>query len=166
MVDLSWLTPELAIGGAFAPDDVESLVREHQIGAVIDLRAEARDDGRALADHGIALLHLPTRDLAAITQPMLAVGIAFAAFHLDARARVLIHCQHGIGRSPLLALCVLVARGLGPLAALELAKQRRACVSPAPQQYEAWAAWLVARGIEAPAFERFCAIAYGEPPRS
>lgn len=160
MLDLTWLTSDLAIGSAFAADDVEALAREHRVAAVIDLRAEARDDAATLARHAIALLHLPTADLSAITPAFLGVGVEFAAFHLEASARVLIHCQHGIGRSALLALCVLVARGYAPLAALELAKQRRACVSPSPQQYEAWAAWLLERGLEPPAFEAFCAIAY------
>jgi protein-tyrosine phosphatase len=73
---------------------------------------------------------------------------------------VLIHCQHGIGRSALLALCVLVDCGHEPLAALELAKSRRAKVSPSPAQYEAWATWLRGREIAPPSFDAFAAIAY------
>ncbi len=59
---------------------------------------------------------------------------------------MLIHCQHGIGRSALLALCVLVDQGWQPLDALTHAKDRRAQVSPSRSQYEGWAAWLRARG--------------------
>jgi predicted protein tyrosine phosphatase len=53
-----------------------------------------------------------------------------------------VHCEHGIGRSALLALCVLVSLGEEPLAALERAKSARPCVSPSPEQLEAFAAWV------------------------
>jgi protein-tyrosine phosphatase len=160
MVDLSWVTPEIAVGGCFARADIAALAREHQIRGVVDLRAEACDPELELDSHGIQLLHLPTFDHAAVSRPMLRAGVSFARRHLDAGDRVLLHCQHGIGRSGLLALCVLVDRGYSPILALELAKQNRPKVSPSPQQYEAWVGWLTERGIEAPDFLAFAQIAY------
>lgn len=160
MIDLSWITPALAVGGCFAREVSESLAREHGIRAVVDLRAEDRDEEALLRRHGIELLHLPTVDHCAVAPRMLRDGVAFATRHLDGGGRVLIHCQHGIGRSALLALCVLVERGHAPLAALELAKTKRARVSPSPAQYEAWAAWLRERGEAVPDFDTFAAIAY------
>jgi hypothetical protein len=159
-LDLSWITPELAIGGCFPIECAAELVREHRIAAVVDLREEARDDEVLLSRHGLELLHLPTPDVHAVTLAMLDDGVAFVVRHLDAGRRVLVHCQHGIGRSALLGLCVLVARGHAPLAALGLAKDRRAQISPSPDQFEGWAAWLRARGVEVPAFDAFAAIAY------
>jgi protein-tyrosine phosphatase len=97
---------------------------------------------------------------------MLEDGVAFACRHLDRGERVLIHCEHGIGRSATLALCVLVQTGMEPLEALELAKTRRALISPSPAQFGCWTAWLakVAQerraGWEPPSFEAFKAIAY------
>lgn len=97
---------------------------------------------------------------------MLRDGVAFASRHLDRGERVLIHCEHGIGRSATLALCVLVSREMEPLAALELAKSRRSLVSPSPAQYEAWAKWLRdwkgAHQVDwdIPPFDAFKAIAY------
>ena len=44
-------------------------------------------------------------------------------------------------RSALLALCVLVARGEEPLAAMERVKRARGVVSPSPAQLEAFAAF-------------------------
>lgn len=160
MIDFSWITPALAIGGCFAIDACEELAREYLIRGVIDLREEACDDEVELRRHGIELLHLPTRDHAAVAPEMLREGVAFSARHLDAGARVLIHCQHGIGRSGLLALCVLVDRGYSPLDALELAKTRRPKVSPSAAQYEAWSRWLGERAISPPTFDEFAAIAY------
>jgi protein-tyrosine phosphatase len=160
MIDLSWITPELAVSGRFASDVSAVLAREHRIRAVIDVRAEDCDEESVLRELGIELLHLPTLDHCAIAPEMLRDGVAFAIRHLDAGHRVLIHCEHGIGRSALLALCVLVERGLTPVQAVELAKSRRSKVSPSPAQYEAWARWLVERGVEPPTFDAFAAIAY------
>lgn len=164
--NLSWVTEALAIGGSFPPDRAAQLAERLRIRAVVDLRSEACDDRRALARLGVAFLHLPTPDHGAVAPAMLDAGVAFAARHLDRGARVLLHCEHGIGRSATLGLAVLVSRGVAPLAALELAKTRRALVSPSPAQYAAWAAWLTrwkaARRAAwpVPDFDGFRAIAY------
>lgn len=168
MLDLSWITDGLAIGGSIPPTHIAELARE-RVSAIVDLRGEARDDERLLARHQIELLHLPTIDFAPVSPRMLERGVGFVTARLCDGRRVLVHCARGIGRSALLVLCVLVERGLAPLDALALAKQRRGCVSPSPAQYEAWAAWLAARRDErgapwaVPTFEEFKAIAYRPP---
>jgi predicted protein tyrosine phosphatase len=159
-LNLSWITTDLAVGGSFPCDLVERLAREQRIGAIVDLREEACDDVSTLRAYDIAFLHLPTADHAAVSDLMLRKGVAFVGAHLDASHRVLVHCEHGIGRSALLALCVLVDRGLQPLAALDLAKTRRALVSPSPAQLEAWSMWLQERRIPPPTFDQLAAIAY------
>src|SRR5437763_277848 len=102
-----WILPELAVGGRVDCALAAALVRDHRIGAVIDLRAEDRDDAELLRAAGISFLHLPTIDCEGVSAPMLRAGVAFARRHLDRGRRVLIHCEHGIGRSAVLALCVL-----------------------------------------------------------
>jgi protein-tyrosine phosphatase len=160
--DLTWLTDGLAVGGSYPSSCCPLLVREHRVNAVVDLRAEACDDELELARHGIELLHLPTPDLGPLVAAQLERGVAFVGDRLARGRRVLVHCEHGIGRSATLALCVLVAGGMPPLAALELTKQRRRRVSPSPAQYECWAAWLRRRDIAVPDFADFALIAYGE----
>lgn len=159
-LNLSWITEDLAIGGSFTSDRVEELAGGQRIAAVIDVRHEARDDDALLHHHGIEFLHLPTIDHRAISPSMIRDGVAFAVAHLEAARRILIHCEHGIGRSALLALCVLVARGHAPLDALELAKGRRALVCPNTMQFEAWAGWLRECGHVPPPFGAFASIAY------
>ena len=158
--DLSWLTDDLAVSGCFGEADVARLADEHLIRAVIDLRDEECDEAAILARHGIALLHLPTPDMTAATQAMLDRGVAFAREHLDRGSRILIHCQHGVGRSPLLALCVMVDCGMEPLEALTQAKNRRVRVSPSEAQYRGWAEWLERNGHAVPDYHSFGCIAY------
>ncbi len=161
-LDISWLAADLAIGGALAPGSAAALAREHGVGHVVDMREEACDDETALAAAGLAFLWLPVADHHAPTPDQLDAGAAFARTARAAGSRLLIHCQHGIGRSATLALCIMVDRGADPLAALTAAKDIRERVSPSLAQYEAWAAWLRRRAAwaEAPDFEAFRRIAY------
>ncbi|MEJ1160946.1 protein-tyrosine phosphatase family protein [Prosthecomicrobium sp. N25] len=164
--NLTWITPRLAVGGRFPMERAGDLARHHGLRALVDLRLEACDDAAVLAGHGLAFLHLPTEDHAAVGQAGLDEGVRFANDHLDRGGRVLVHCEHGIGRSATLALCVLVSRGAAPLDALELAKSRRPLVSPSPAQYEDWIAWLrrwrgrAGADWPLPDFDTFAAIAY------
>jgi protein-tyrosine phosphatase len=164
--NLSWITDHLAVGGRFPSERAEALARQSRVRAIVDLRSEDRDDEVVLRRHGITHLHLPTDDHHAVSQPMLEDGVSFVRRFLDDRERVLIHCEHGIGRSATLALCVLVDRGMDPLAALELSKRKRGLISPSPAQYHAWTEWLTRFaaanrvGWEIPSFDAFKAIAY------
>jgi predicted protein tyrosine phosphatase len=166
VIDLHFISQGLAVGAAFPSAAVPSLAREHGIARVVDVRQEACDDPRVLRDHGILLLHLPTEDRSAVALEMLWAAAEFAAEGLDRGECVLIHCQYGIGRSALVALCVLVARGEAPLAALRRAKAARPAISPSPEQLEAFLAFSAAiranQGAtwEVPAFEEVAAIAW------
>jgi protein-tyrosine phosphatase len=158
--DFHWLTEHIAVGGCFPGEYAPALAERHGIGAVVDLRAEACDDEEELRAAGIELLHLPTPDLEPASDDHLERGVAFVRDQLARGQKVLIHCQHGIGRSALLALCVLVDQGWEPLDALAHTKERRELVSPSRSQYEGWAEWLRARGIATPDYHSFGCIAY------
>lgn len=157
---LSWLTEQLAVSGCFAAEAVAALADVHEVAAVVDLREEDCDDERMLRDAGIAFLHLPTPDLQPASVDDLDRGVAFAREHMRRGERVLIHCMHGVGRSPLLALCVMVASGMEPLQALAQAKDRRVEVSPSEAQYRGWAEWLERHGHPVPDYHSFGCIAY------
>ena len=120
----------------------KQLARQEGIGGIVDLRVEACDDEAVLRVHGLEFLHLPTQDACAIAPRMIDDGVEWVGARLDAGTRVLIHCENGIGRSPLLALCILVARGIGPLDAMNRLKAGRPVVSPAAEQLEAFRAWV------------------------
>lgn len=160
--EFDWILEDLAVGGSFPRGIAERIARECGVGAVIDTRVEEKDLREELTACGLTFLHLPTEDLCAVSQAMLDQGVAFAREAADASRKLLIHCQHGIGRSATLALCVLVDRGHGPMQALNLAKNAREKISPSPGQYEAWAAWLRrhAPNGSVPPFEAFARVAY------
>ncbi len=165
-VDLDWITPQLAVGGRYPAEATEHLARALRIRCVVDLRIEDRDDERLLVGHGIEFLHLPTRDGCAVSLEMLDHGVLWVGGWLDAGERVFVHCQAGVGRSALLALCVLVARGAAPLQALTVAKGARRRISPSPEQLQAFRGWLEHRRqrtgepIEVPSFDDLAWIAY------
>ena len=155
-----WLTDALAIGGCFPVERAQELAREHGISAIVDLREEDCDDPERLRSAGIDFLHLPTPDLQPASAAMLERGVRFVREHIAAEGKVLIHCQHGIGRSALLSLCVLVEHGWEPLDALAHAKNVREVISPSRMQYDGWVEWLAARGQAAPDYHAFGCIAY------
>jgi protein-tyrosine phosphatase len=160
--NFDWVTPDLAVGGRFPCGAATRLACEHGVGAVIDLRSEACDDIEELKDCGLRFLHLPTPDMLGVSQPMLDAGVAFARDVQAEGRKLLIHCEHGIGRSATLALCVMVDRGLTPFEALAEAKDARHLISPSESQYRAWTSWIARRQPQAaiPTFHEFGMVAY------
>jgi protein-tyrosine phosphatase len=157
-----WIQPDLAVGGSFPIEQAPALASEHGIHAVIDVRAEGCDDRDAMQACGLAFLHLPTQDMHGVSQPMLDIGVGFARDVAAARRKLLVHCEHGIGRSATVALCILVDRGFAPLDALKLAKDARALISPSRMQHQAWVDWIARHrpGAAAPSYHEFGIIAY------
>jgi hypothetical protein len=159
--NLSWVTEHLAVGGSLADAHIPHLAQELQVRWVVDLRAEAQDDAALLSRHGMTLLHLPTADLCAIAAPHLDDGVGWAASRVQRGERVYIHCEHGIGRSVLLCMCVLVHCGERALDALARIKAARPLASPSPVQLEAFVSWCTRRGVSAPEWDALAAVAYG-----
>ena len=157
-LNLDWVTPALAVGGAFPASAIPALAAGG-VAAVIDLRSEDQDDAAALARAGVAFLHLPTEDHCALSQQDMDAGVAFAVPRLETGS-VLVHCREGIGRSVTLCLCILTGKGMAPLQAMRTIKTARVWASPSPPQFDAFAIWLGRRGVAAPSFQALAAIAY------
>jgi protein-tyrosine phosphatase len=165
-LNFDWIDDRLAVGGSFPMEAAEQLARRERIGAVVDLRLERCDDEGVLAVHGLDFLYLPTQDCCAIAPRMIDDGVAWVRSRLDAGTRVLIHCEHGIGRSALLALCTLVAEGVDPLHAMNRLKAARPVASPAAEQLEAFRGWAVrwrrrtGARWDVPSFDALAWVAY------
>jgi protein-tyrosine phosphatase len=138
---------------------VEGL-RDLAIHRVVDVRAESCDDRELLARHGIELLHLPTADLCPLDRSSLVRGVEWVCEGLERSDGVLIHCEHGIGRSASLACCVLMARGFSLKEAMTMLVRARARFAPSPAQIDALIDWVRERFGRRIAREELTAILY------
>ena len=134
-LNMSWVTEYLAVGGRVHPEDIPALARTG-VTHVIDTRSEYCDDAEALAREQIQLLHLPTKDTHPLSVEQLRDGAKWAYEHMQQGGRVLIHCEHGVGRSVLLTCAVLVYAGLSSHEALQLTQQKRWQAAPNSRQVQ------------------------------
>jgi protein-tyrosine phosphatase len=132
-LNMSWVTDQLAVGGRVRPQDIPALARAG-ITHVVDTRSEYCDDVQALTRQHIELLYLPTPDTYPLTVEQLEQGAAWAHARIEQGGRVLIHCEHGVGRSVLLACAVLVYGGMKARDALHLVQEKRWQASPNQRQ--------------------------------
>ncbi len=132
-LNMSWVTGHLAVGGRVRPEDIKPLSLLG-ITHVVDTRSEYCDDKQALAQEQIELLHLPTRDTFPLTVEQLLQGAEWVQQQIHNGGRVLIHCEHGVGRSVLLTCAVLVAEGMHAQDALNLIQRKRWQAAPNQRQ--------------------------------
>ena len=132
-LNMSWITHQLAVGGRVRPEDIHALARTG-ITHVVDTRAEYHDDAQAMAREHIELLYLPTPDTYPLTVEQLRQGASWVQERIKQGGRVLIHCEHGVGRSVLLACAVLVYGGMKAQDALNLVQEKRWQASPNQRQ--------------------------------
>jgi protein-tyrosine phosphatase len=132
-LNMSWITPYLAVGGRILPVDVHRLAAAG-VTSVVDTRSEHKDDEAALAGAGIQLLYLPTPDTQPLSLDDLEKGAAWTNQQIAQGGRVLIHCEHGVGRSVLLTAAVLVARGMSADQAMALIMRKRWQAAPNHRQ--------------------------------
>ncbi len=152
-LDVAWIRPDLAVGGRVHPANVPRL-RVMGIESVVDLRREESDDPTLLAAHGIRFLSLPMTDGDPLTLEQLREGSAWIAAERAAGRRVLVHCQHGVGRSVMLVAAVLLNEGMPLAAALAHIRSRRPRMAFSEGQLRAiqeYAAQRVARAAPASA---------------
>ncbi len=134
-LNMNWVTEHLAVGGRVHPADIPALAHAG-VTHVIDTRSEYCDDAEALAREHIQLLYLPAPDTYPLTVEQLMNGSQWAAERMKDGGRVLIHCEHGVGRSVLLTCAVLVYGGMSAREALQLAQKKRWQAAPNSRQIQ------------------------------
>jgi protein tyrosine phosphatase (PTP) superfamily phosphohydrolase (DUF442 family) len=132
-LNMSWITPYLAVGGRILPEDIHRLAAAG-VTRVVDTRSEHKDDETALNAAGIELLYLPTPDTYPLTVQDLDKGARWVNQQIVEGQRVLIHCEHGVGRSVLLTAAALVARGMSADQAMALIMRKRWQAAPNHRQ--------------------------------
>lgn len=134
-LNMDWVTEHLAVGGRVHPADIPALAKAG-VTHVIDTRSEYCDDAEALAREHIQLLHLPAPDTYPLTVEQLLSGSQWAAARMKEDGRILIHCEHGVGRSVLLTCAVLVYGGMSAYDALRQAQKKRWQAAPNHRQIQ------------------------------
>lgn len=135
-LNYSEITPQIAVGGAFKNGQIR-LLKARGITAVVDCREEAQDDAAALDRAGIQFLHLPTRDRYALSYDSLHAGVEWVADHVAGGGHAFLHCEHGVGRGPMMACAVLIAQGYSAPEALRIVRTGRWQAMPNDRQLKA-----------------------------
>lgn len=114
---------------------VSALTREENV--ELDLLQEKEECEKAemefvtfpIADRGVPLSAKSTQDLVRRLERELVGG-----------KKIAIHCRQGVGRSSLLAACVLVVGGVNPVTAWERIAATRGCMVPDTSEQKDWVA--------------------------
>lgn len=130
------VTSQLAVGGAFRKRQIKRL-RQRGVTAVVDCRMEAQDDPIALAQASIDFLHVPTPDRYGFTYAQMRDGVDWVLDQLANGGRAFLHCEHGVGRGPLMTCAVLVGQGYSAPEALRIVRSKRWQALPNDRQLAA-----------------------------
>lgn len=129
-----WLSDEVADWHRAGVDVVLSLLTSDEEDS-LDLKQEA-----ALASgQGMKFISFPIPDRQAPASPSeLASVLENINFSLSSGKNVLIHCRQGVGRSGLVAACLLVTKGWEPAATVKHLSSVRRVPIPETSQQRQW----------------------------
>ncbi|MCL2012192.1 MAG: dual specificity protein phosphatase family protein [Cystobacterineae bacterium] len=105
------IRPFLWLGGAYNPKQLTALYRQG-IRAIADLRAEHAQPSFISTYPQLHFRRFPISDRKAHTQEELLQIVLWVLEQTKRHCHTLVHCQHGIGRAPLVVACVLLTEGL------------------------------------------------------
>ncbi len=129
MLDFTWITNRIALGGGIWTDDnMQQLVRAG-ITHIIDMQVEFDDTALAEA-YGVEVLWLPVDDDFKPKPPdIFQRGADFALRALDdSNGKLYVHCAAGVHRGPMMALAVLRVLGWSAENAMAVVEERRPVV--------------------------------------
>lgn len=123
MNNMSWINEQIAVSGALTDRDIPRL-KEEGINAIVDIRSERSDNEGLIREYGMDYLRVKVDDTFSPSFRQLEDVMGLVGPLLEAGRKILIHCQNGCGRSPLVVVAVLVKRGMKTADALRLVKRR------------------------------------------
>ena len=131
---LTWITPDLAVG--YAPMSYAELesIRSQGIDAIVNLCAEFSDLHEIEETKGFEVYYLPIWDETAPDMEEMEKGLAWLDEAIYLGKKVLVHCRHGIGRTGTVVTSYLLRRGLG----LKLASKKLKYTRATPTTYSQW----------------------------
>lgn len=129
-----WLEDEVRSWQQAGLDVIVSLLTHDEI-ASLDLAAEAQ----LCQVHGLQFLAFPIVDRSVPSSRRAALDfVKKLEDDLAEGKRVLIHCRQGIGRSALIAACLLVMSGVDPETAFQRVSAARGVVVPETPEQRKW----------------------------
>jgi len=131
------VAPWLLIGPALRDRDYPRL-KEHGVTHVVDLREEGADDESLMRSLGFHWRRLPIPDRAAPTLEQIDELVRWLDASPADQETLYLHCEGGMGRTPTVAIALLLRQGFALPEALRLVQSARAESSPTRRQL----AWL------------------------
>jgi protein-tyrosine phosphatase len=132
-------------GGDWLEDDVANW-KKAGVGAVLSLltpeeqnELELQNEAREVQGQGLRFSSFPIPDLQVPrSEAKLAETLKNVIANLSAGKNVLIHCRQGIGRTGMIAACLLIQGGMSPGAAVELVSAARGMTVPETLEQREW----------------------------
>jgi protein-tyrosine phosphatase len=90
----------------------------------VDVRAEYCDDKEAIEKFGMQFLHVEIDDRYSPAPEQLEKIFKFVEPLFDAGKKILIHCQNGCGRAPLIVVAILANKGMNIPDAVNLIEKK------------------------------------------
>jgi atypical dual specificity phosphatase len=137
MKPVTWLDEDRLAASRYPRSDGDlRALAERGVSLLVNLHERGQSAER-LQRFGLTELHLPVRDFTAPSAEQLERGVEALVSHVDAGARVAVHCGAGLGRTGTLLACYLVHRGMAADAAIDEIRRRRPGSIETPEQVAA-----------------------------
>lgn len=133
MVEISWINEQIAVSRAFTDEDISQL-KNKGIDAIVDMRSEYSDNKELIKRSGMRFLHIAVDDRYSPTFKQLEEIFDFVNPILDEGKKVLIHCQNGCGRSPIVAIAILAKKWMKIPDAVSLVEDKHPITSFTDEQ--------------------------------
>ena len=135
-----WLEDEMAAWSKAGVNTVLSLLTPSEE-SYLELGMERSE----AANHGMRFISFPIEDRQVPTSPSeLTKALERLDLELSSGRNAVVHCRQGVGRTGLVAACLLVNRGWGPQVAIDKVRSARGVSIPETEEQRRWIDYFAA----------------------